>query len=156
MRVLSIDPGFGRCGMAVLEKKGGKEVLLHSVCVETSPKAPFPERLLQVADECVRLFIEYAPDALAMEKLHFGTNQTTALQVAEVRGALIAEAARAEVPLFEYMPSEVKAAVSGFGGADKTQMAKMLHLLLKIEKPIKHDDEYDAIAVGVTHLARAR
>ena len=133
MKVLSVDPGYGRCGMAVLEKKGGKEALLYSVCVETSPKAPFPERLLQVADECVRLLIEYAPDAVAMEKLHFGTNQKTGLQVAEVRGALIAEAARAEVPLFEYMPGEVKSAVSGFGGANKTQMTKMLHLLLSIK-----------------------
>jgi len=156
MKVLAIDPGYGRCGVAVVEKENGKEKLIYSACIETSAKADFPERLAQVADECVRLLKKHKPDSFAIEKLYFSTNQKTAMRVAEVRGALIQAASSAGVPVFEYSPGEVKIAAGGHGSADKRQMAKMLHALVKIEKEIKHDDEYDAIAIGVTHLARVR
>lgn len=156
MKVLGIDPGYGRCGVAVVEKNGGKETLLYSDCIETSAKADFGARLMQVADECARLLKKHAPDAVAMEKLYFQTNQKTAMHVAEVRGALLNVAAGAGVPVFEYTPGEVKSAAAGFGGADKTAVAKMLHALVKIDKKITHDDEYDAIAVAITHLARVR
>jgi crossover junction endodeoxyribonuclease RuvC len=78
------------------------------------------------------------------------------MQVAEVRGALIGMAGTAGIPVSEYTPMQVKNATTGFGGADKKQIAKMLHILVKIDKKIKHDDEYDAIAVGITHLAHYR
>lgn len=154
MRVLAIDPGFGRCGVAVLEKDGGKETLLYSACIETSSKTDFPERLNVVACECARLMEKHAPDAVALEKLYFTKNQKTAMQVAEVRGALIAAAAGRGIRVFEYTPGEVKSAAAGWGGADKRAVMKMLRVLMKIEKSIKRDDEYDAIAIGVTHLAR--
>ncbi len=163
MRVLAIDPGYGRCGVAVLERlpaqagtQGGKEIVLYSDCIETSAKEDFPTRLGAVASECARLIKKHKPDSLAMEKLYFSTNQKTAMQVAEVRGAIIGVAAESGVPVFEYTPGEIKSAAGGSGRADKRQVAAMLHVLVKIEKKIKHDDEYDAIAVGVTHLARHR
>ena len=157
MKVLAIDPGYGRCGVAVVEKNGGgKEILIYSSCIETSAKAAFAERLAQVADECARLIKTHAPDCLAMEKLYFQTNQKTAMRVAEVRGALINEAQGAGIEVFEYTPGEVKSAAAGNGSADKKAVARMLHALMKIEKEITHDDEYDAIAIAVTHLARAR
>lgn len=156
MKVLAIDPGFGRCGVAVMEKVDGKERLLYSNCIETSPKQAFPDRLATVAGECVKLIQKYTPDAVAIEKLYFSKNQKTAMQVAEVRGALIECAARHGVPVFEYTPGQVKSAAAGWGGADKAQVKKMLHTLIKIEKKVEHDDEYDAIAIGVTHLARVR
>lgn len=156
MRVLAIDPGYGRCGVAIVEKFNGKEILVYSACIETPAGREFSERLAAVADECARLLERYEPDALALERLYITKNQKTAMHVAEVRGALIAVAARAGVPVFEYTPSEVKAAAAGSGRADKKAIIKMLHALVKIRKEIKHDDEYDAIAIGVTHLARAR
>jgi len=164
MRVLAIDPGYGRCGVAVVEKKdgpstglrAGKEILLYSACIETSATMGFPARLAQVADECTRLMKEYAPDCVALEKLYFSSNQKTAMHVAEVRGALIQAASNQGLAVFEYGPGEVKSAIASSGTADKKQMASMLHLLIKIDKTIEHDDEYDAIAVGITHLARAR
>ena len=156
MRVFAIDPGFGRCGVAILEKTNGKERVIYSDCIETSPKLSFPERLSAVTKECTRLLHEHAPDTLALEKLYFSTNQKTAMQVAEVRGALIGMAARAGIPVAEYTPMQVKSAAAGWGGADKQQVVKMLHALIKIEKKITHDDEYDAIAIGITHLASAR
>jgi crossover junction endodeoxyribonuclease RuvC len=155
MKVLAIDPGFGRCGVAVLEKENGKERLIFSECIETSSKLPFPERLAAVVYECERVIEKEKPEQVSIEKLYFTTNQKTAMQVAEVRGALIALAAQHGLKVSEYTPMQVKAAL-GYGKADKKQIAKMLHLLVKIDKPIRHDDEYDAIAVGVTHLAHSR
>lgn len=156
MKVLAIDPGYGRCGVAVVEKNSGKEVLLYSDCIETSAKLNFPERLATIIDACAQLMKKHAPDCVALEKLYFTKNHKTAMRVAEVRGALISTASNAGLQVFEYTPGEVKSAAAGFGGADKKAVATMLHALVKIEKKITHDDEYDAIAVAVTHLARAR
>jgi crossover junction endodeoxyribonuclease RuvC len=156
MRVLAIDPGYGRCGVAIIDKHDGKERWIYSDCIETKAKDGFVERLAQIVAECERLIRTYKPDALAMERLFFSSNQKTALQVAEVRGALLNAAAVAGLASFEYTPGQVKNATAGYGKADKKQITAMLHMLLKIEKPIKYDDEYDAIAVAVTHLAHAR
>ncbi len=156
MKVLAIDPGYGRCGVAVVEKTNGRDRLVHSDCIETSAKDDFPERLAAVTDACVRLIETYGPNALAMERLFFQKNQKTAMRVAEVRGALLNVAAQANLPVFEYTPGQIKSAAAGFGSADKRAVAKMLHALLSIEKRGMLDDEYDAIAVGVTCLAYER
>ncbi len=134
----------------------GKEVLLYSDCIETSPDSEFSARLNTVVRECQRLVKVHKPDCIAMEKLYFAKNQKTAMRVAEVRGALLSLAGSAEIPVHEYSPGEVKSAAAGAGNAGKEQVAKMLHALVKIDKVIRHDDEYDAIAIGVTHLALAR
>ena len=156
MRVLAIDPGYGRCGVAVVEKIDGKEKYIYSDCVETPAKMPFDQRLLAVASECERLVKKFKPGSLAMERLFLSTNQKTVMHVAEVRGAILHVASSAGVPTFEYTPGQIKSATTGSGRADKKQITQMIHMLLKIEKTIKHDDEYDAIAVGITHLAHIR
>ena len=156
MRVIAIDPGYGRCGVAVVEKKDGKEHWVFSDCIETTPNTNFTDRLGYVVGECERLMEQHKPDALAMERLFFSSNQKTAMQVAEVRGALLRAAHALGIKTHEYTPAQIKSATTGSGRADKKQVASMLHLLLKIEKPVRHDDEYDAIAVGLTHLAHAR
>lgn len=156
MKVLSIDPGYGRCGIALLEKERGVERVIYSTCIETSPGRTFPERLAEVVDACVILIRKHQPSAIALEKLFFNSNQKTALHVAEVRGAIIYAAASAKLRVFEYTPAQVKSATTGWGRSDKTAVARMLKAVLKLEKEIKHDDEFDAIAVGVTHLAHSR
>lgn len=156
MRVLAIDPGYGRCGVAIVQRDGIKDVLIYSDCIETSAETEFTERLNAVVRACERLVELHAPDCIAMEKLFFSKNQKTAMRVAEVRGALLSLAGSTAIPVFEYSPGEVKSAAAGSGSADKAQVAKMLHALVKIDKAIRHDDEYDAIAIGVTHLALAR
>lgn len=156
MRVLAIDPGYGRCGMAVMEKQHGKEILIYSDCVETTAADPFPDRLAAVAAAAARLAEQYAPDCMALEKLYITRNQKTGMQVAEVRGALLQVAAVAGLSVSEYTPGQVKQAAAGWGGADKKAVARMIHALVRIEKDIRHDDEYDAIAIGITHLAHAR
>lgn len=153
MRVLAIDPGYGRCGLAILERQGGKDILLYSECVETSAETEFAERLNTVAGACRTLIAEHSPDCVAMEKLFFAKNAKTAMRVAEVRGAILAIAGEAKLPVHEYSPAEVKSAAAGHGSADKAQVIKMIHALVKIMKPVRLDDEYDAIAVGITHLA---
>lgn len=156
MRVIGIDPGYGRCGIAILEKEGGRERVLYSTCVETSAKHPFPQRLAQVANECADLIAKHRPDALAIERLYFSSNQKTAMQVAEVRGAIVYVAERAQVSIHEYTPAQIKSASTGWGRSDKQNVAHMLRVLLHIDKDIEHDDEYDAIAVGLTCLTSTR
>lgn len=155
MRVLSIDPGYGRCGVAVLEKAQGKELLIYSDCIETSDTAPFPMRLATIADEVARLVQKYTPDTIALESLFVTKNQKTAMHVAEVRGALIYIAESAHTPVVEYTPMQVKSAL-GYGKAGKQDVIRMVHMLVKVDKEVRHDDEYDAIAVGITHLAYSR
>ena len=156
MRVLAIDPGYGRCGVAVLEKEKGDMHVVYSSCIETSAGQSFPERLARVADECTKLLKHYKPSCVAIERLYFSSNQKTAMHVAEVRGALIYVAALARIPVFEYTPAQVKSAITGWGKTDKRGIADMLKKLLKIQKDILHDDEYDAIAIGLTHLAHEK
>jgi crossover junction endodeoxyribonuclease RuvC len=157
MKVLAIDPGYGRCGVAIVEKNGGdRESVLYSDCIETSSRDAFPDRLAAIVVECQRLFEVYSPDMFAIEKLFFSNNQKTAMQVAEVRGALIALAAMRDITVSEYTPMQVKSATAGWGGADKRQIIQTVRMLVRIEKDIKHDDEYDAIAIGITHLAHTR
>jgi crossover junction endodeoxyribonuclease RuvC len=156
MKVLAIDPGFGRCGIAVLTKENGRERVIFSTCVETPGTETFSVRLTRVANQCAQTIEEHAPNTLALERLYFNSNQKTAMQVAEVRGALLYVAARAGLSVAEYTPGQVKAAVTGWGRSDKQAVAHMLTKLLGITKHIAHDDEFDAIAIGVTHLAHTR
>lgn len=156
MRVLAIDPGYGRCGIAVLEKTQGAHALRYSHCIETDKALDFPDRLATVVQAIEHAISEYKPEALALERLYFTNNQKTAMRVAEVRGAIIALGKSAGLAVYEYGPGEIKVAAAGHGRADKKEVTRMLHMLVKIEKPIALDDEYDAIAIGVTHLASAR
>src|SRR3989344_206192 len=155
MKVLAIDPCYGRCGIAILERVGAKDILIYSDCIETSAATEFTERLNAVAQDCRRILALHKPDCVALEKLYFSNNQKTAMRVAEVRGAILSLAGEHVLPVSEYTPGEIKSAAARHGGADKKQVIKMLHALIKIEKVIRLDDEYDAIAIGVTHLACA-
>lgn len=156
MVILGIDPGYGRCGVAVLSKDRTKDVLIFSTCIETAAAAPFSSRLVETVHAIEELIEEYRPDRIALEKLYFTKNQKTAMHVAEVRGAILYLAGTKGLPVDEYGPGEIKAAVTGDGGADKKQMIHMVSLLTATRKEIRHDDEYDAIAVALTASACVR
>jgi len=149
---LAVDPGFDRVGVAVLD---GTDNLLFSDCIETNRKLSHQERLLEIGEAIALLIKEWKPDTLAIESLFFNQNITNALKVSEARGVVIYEATRAGLGVFEYSPQAIKIAVTGVGKADKDQMATMVKKLLNLPiKPSKRlDDEIDAIAVGITHLA---
>lgn len=152
MLVLALDPGYDRLGIAVLEGN----TLLYSDCFTTPKNKAFEERLALVGNEVERVIAKYKPTALALETLFFSKNQKTAMHVAEVRGMLIYIAARAGLSVHEYAPGAVKIAVTGVGNADKKQVITMVPRLIKLEKIPKHDDEYDAIAVGITCVVTER
>lgn len=156
MKVLAIDPGYGRCGIAVLEGDGSRNTLLTSACIETSSKLSFGERLLEVGTEITRLINTYHPDTVAIEELFFTNNAKTALHVAEVRGMIMFIAASTGTTLVEYNPVAIKIALTGYGRANKEQVTKMVEQILKIDTQSMIDDECDAIAVGLTALASAK
>jgi len=152
MRIIAIDPGFERLGIAVLEKLSGKDTLLYSSCFKTSPRDSFPERLHALTVEVETVITLHKPNALAIETLFFNTNQKTAMRVAETRGALISLAISRGLSVHEYTPLQVKIAVTGYGRASKSQVNAMVRRLIAItDNDKKIDDEIDAIAVGLTH-----
>ena len=153
MRVLAVDPGYDRLGIAVLEKEKDAETLLFSDCIQTNKEDPFSTRLRAVAEAFEKTIIEYTPDVFASEALFFAKNQKTAIDVASARGTFMYIAGKHNLPVHEYTPLQIKIAVTGYGRSDKSQVTDMVTRLIKIEKKIKLDDEYDAIAVGLTCLA---
>lgn len=155
MRILGIDPGYERLGIAVIEKKDKqKETLLFSQCFKTSAKTTFHERLYQIGQRVEQVIKEFKPDTLAIETLFFTNNQKTALGVAEVRGLIIYEGKRHKLEISEHTPNQIKTSVTGYGKSDKVAIAKILPLLIKIPPEKKRlDDELDAIAVALTCLA---
>lgn len=156
MRILSIDPGYDRCGVAVIEKLSHGETLLYSTCITTDKKDDYPTRLLQVGKALEKVLEEWQPDLVALEKLFFATNRKTANQVSEVRGMIIYLGTKAKKEIVEYTPMEIKQTVAGFGGANKKQVTEMVKRLIKMKTTPKLDDEFDAIAVGLTASARLR
>jgi crossover junction endodeoxyribonuclease RuvC len=157
MTILGIDPGYERVGTAIVAKEQGqKETVLYSDCFKTSPNISFEERLLFIGNEIQRLIDTYKPTALSIENLFLSNNQKTAMRVSEVRGAIIYIAMINNLNIKEFTPLQIKSAVGGHGKSDKNSMIKMIPILVKINKKIKHDDEYDAIACGLTYFAYSR
>jgi crossover junction endodeoxyribonuclease RuvC len=156
MKILSIDPGYERLGIAIIEKeRGQKDSLLYSECFKTDAKIPFEDRLLEIGNKVEELINTYSPFVLAIETLFFSKNTKTAMRVAETRGTIIYIAKKSKLNIKEINPMEIKLAVTGDGKSDKQQMTKMVQLILKIDKKAT-DDEYDAIACGLACCALLR
>jgi len=157
MKVLAIDPGFERIGIAIIERlPKEKDSLVYSDCFKTSAKIPFHERLTKIGDEMERVIKKYKPQALAVEKLYFTTNQKTVMGVSEARGVIIYSASRNGLQIHEYTPPQIKVAVTGYGKADKNMVISMVSKLIHMGKKTNSDDELDAIAIGLTCLACVR
>lgn len=157
MRILSIDPGYERLGIAIIEKeKSGKERLIFSECFKTSSKKDFYLRLGEIGVEIESVIKKYGPEFLAIESLFFKNNQKTAMKVSEVRGTIIYICIKNDLKIKEFTPLEIKMAITSDGRGDKNQIINMIPKLIHLEKEIKHDDEYDAIAIGLTFFATHR
>ena len=152
MRILALDPGYDRLGIAIVEGDPSKPRVVWSDCI-TPKKGSRSERLAHVSVVVARAIIDHAPDALALETLFFSTNKKTALGVAEARGAILAQAGGATLAIIECSPQQVKLTVTGYGAADKKAIALMVPRLVELSKKKRLDDELDAIAVGITALA---
>ncbi len=170
MKILAIDPGFERVGIAVIEHiEKQKDVLLYSDCFKTKKEFRFHERLSQVGKEIEKIIKKYKPEVMAIEKLYFTTNAKTVMNVAEARGVIVYSGSRNGLEICEYTPPEIKVAVTGYGKASKDMVIRMVPKLINMKTNIsraskdvarhdfaKSDDELDAIAVGLTCLAQER
>jgi len=162
MRILGIDPGYERLGIAILEKiksekpfdyAQGKEKVLFSECFKTSAKLEFNERLFLIGEEVKKIIKKFKPEVLSIETLFLNTNHKTVMRVAEARGVVIYEAARAGLKIFEASPPQIKIATTGYGKANKEQVIKMVKILVDVDKSKTSDDELDAIAIAITAFA---
>src|SRR3989344_338062 len=160
MKILGIDPGFERLGIAILEKNKGdkKEKVLFSECFKTSAKLEFEERLFLIGKKIKTVIKKFKPEILAIETLFLTSNQKTVMRVAEVRGVIIYEASVSELRIFEASPPQIKMATTGYGRANKEQVMKMVKILVDVDnlKIKKSDDELDAVATALTAFAQIR
>ncbi len=153
-RVLGIDPGYERVGVAIVEKDvRGKEILIYSDCIRTDKKFSHPERLKIIAKNLEDQIKKYRPNILAVETLFFESNQKTAMRVAEARGVILVTGTLLGLTVREFTPLQIKVAVTGDGRADKKQMIAMIPRLIGVSTKKMLDDEYDAIAVALTCFA---
>lgn len=156
MRVLGIDPGLGRTGIAIVDGRATDIHLVYAACIETIPQTAMAGRLTSLLAQVEDVVREYSPDVAAVETLLFSTNRSTAIAVAQARGVILCAIGRAGVECVEYGPNQVKEAVAGFGGARKPQVANMVNRLLGTTKIGGPDDTTDACAVAICHHHRAR
>lgn len=155
MLVMGIDPGLSRCGYGVVRQKGRDTEAVAAGIIRTDKDDPVPQRLHELQSELVELLSEYQPDAVAIEQVLFQVNVRTAMGVGQASGVAMAAAAGAGAEVFEYSPTQIKKAVTGWGAADKEQMGQMVQTLLGLPQPLKPVDAADAIAVALCHLAHA-
>lgn len=153
MKVIAIDPGYDRVGLAILEKSSAGEILHYSQCLETDRKKALNDRILEIGSLIEETIIKYQPDTLAIETLFFNKNIKTAIAVAEARGVIIYLAKKYQCQVYEFGPQEIKVAVTGYGKSDKGAVINMVKRLIKNVPDQALDDEYDAIAVGITCIA---
>ena len=158
MRILAIDPGYERLGLAILEKdrKTGKETWIYSETFKTPSTDEFVDRLHAIGDHVAQLIQIYNPEKCVIENLFLSNNQKTAMRVAETRGVLLYIARSHGLDISEFTPLQIKAAVAGHGKADKKAVIDMTQKLIKIPEGKRLDDEFDAIACGLTFFAYYR
>lgn len=155
--VLGIDPGTAITGYGVVAKTvAGDYELLACGVLRTQASMAMPLRLLEIFRDMKALIVEFQPDEVAIEKLFFGRNVTTAISVGQARGVILVAAAELAIPVAEYTPAEIKQAVTGYGNADKRQMQEMVQRLLDLAHPPRPDDAADGVAVAVCHLQHSR
>jgi crossover junction endodeoxyribonuclease RuvC len=155
MRVLGIDPGLTRCGLGVVDGSVGRPLRMVAVdVVRTAPDAPLGERLAAVHAAIDRWIEEHAPDVVALERVFSQHNVKTVMGTAQVSGVALLAAAHRGVPLAMHTPSEVKAAVTGNGRADKAQVTTMVSRVLRLAEAPRPADAADALALAICQIWR--
>jgi len=155
MRVLGIDPGIAIVGFGFIDKVGHKLTPVQYGAITTEAHTPQEIRLQQVYDATCSLIDKYQPDSIAVEKLFFNKNVTTAFAVGQARGVIMLAAAQKGLHIAEYTPLQVKQAVVGYGKAEKRQVQEMVKMFLKLSAIPKPDDVADALAIAICHAHSA-
>lgn len=151
MRIIGIDPGYAIVGYGVLDYTGGKFKVLEYGAITTDKDTPFEKRLCEIHEDYSFILDKWKPDALAIERLYFNTNQKTAIDVAQARGIIVMDTAIRDIPINEYTPLQVKQAVVGYGKAVKKQVQEMITRILALPSVPKPDDTADALAMAICH-----
>jgi len=152
VRVLGVDPGLTRCGIGIVEKVGARHLSLVSCgVIRTDIDAPLEQRLLQLHNELEAWIEKFNPDVIAVERVFSQLNVRTAMATGQAAGVALVIAARSGKPIAMHTPSEVKAAVSGSGRADKKQVAAMVTKILNLKQAPKLVDTTDALALAICH-----
>ncbi|WP_210443373.1 crossover junction endodeoxyribonuclease RuvC [Nocardioides sp. SYSU D00065] len=155
MRVLGIDPGLTRCGVGVVDGSVGRPLSMVDVgVVRTSSTLPVAERLVTIERGLDAWIEEHRPDAVAVERVFARSDSSTIMGTAQASGIALVVAARRGLPIAMHTPSEVKAAVSGSGRADKAQVGAMVVRILRLSELPKPADAADALALAITHVWR--
>ncbi|MFB7250704.1 crossover junction endodeoxyribonuclease RuvC [Microbacterium sp. NPDC056234] len=155
IRVLGIDPGLTRCGIGVVDVgRSRRASLVHVGVVRTPVDAPVGERLAAVAAGIREVVAAYGPDAVAVERVFAQHNSHSVMGTAQASGVALLVAAEAGLPAETHTPSEVKAAVTGYGSADKRQVQSMIARILRLDAPPQPADAADALAIALCHAWR--
>lgn len=155
IRVLGIDPGLTRCGVGIVDVRPDRRATLVEVTViRTPPDLPLEKRLLTVGDGIEELLDAHRPSAVAVERVFAQHNLRTVMGVAQVSGVALHAAARRGLPVALHTPSEVKAAITGYGAADKRQVQVMVARILGLAETPKPADAADALAIAICHAWR--
>lgn len=155
MRILGIDPGIAIVGFGFIDQKGSKLVPVQYGSIQTKANTEPAVRLKQVYDALQQLIEKYKPDAIAVEKLFFNRNVTTALTVGQARGVILLAAEQQQLQIGEYTPLQVKQAIVGYGKAEKKQVQEMVRMFLGLAAIPKPDDVADALAIAICHAHSA-
>jgi crossover junction endodeoxyribonuclease RuvC len=151
MRIIGIDPGTGILGFGVIDVTKGKLKLITAGVVTTPAHTPLPDRLSEIYNSLVDIIHETQPQVMAIEKLFFAQNVTTAISVAHARGVAMLTGQQAGLKIEEYTPLQIKQTLTGYGRADKKQMQEMVRLQLGLKAVPKPDDAADALATAITY-----
>ena len=156
MRVMGVDPGLTRCGLSVVESGRGRTVTALDVDVVRTPAdSPLPQRLLAISDAVEHWLDTHVPDVLAIERVFSQHNVSTVMGTAQVGGVIAVAAARRGIDVHFHTPTEVKAAVTGNGAADKAQVTAMITRILLLQSKPTPADAADALALAICHCWRA-
>lgn len=150
MRILGIDPGTGILGFGVIDVNKQNISLVDAGVVRTPPHQDDSSRLQTIYDELLEVIIDLKPAAIAVEKLFFAQNVTTAMSVSQARGVVLLLGKQKNMDLYEYTPLQIKQALTGYGKADKSQIQEMVRTILKLKAVPKPDDAADALACAIT------
>jgi crossover junction endodeoxyribonuclease RuvC len=152
MRVLGVDPGLTRCGLGIVENGAAQKLVMVGVgVIQTSTDIELAHRLLELETQLLVWIKEYRPDVIAVERVFSQLNIRTAMSTGQAAGVALLIAARAGIPVAMHTPTEVKAAVTGSGRADKKQVALMVQKLLSLKEIPKPVDSTDALALAICH-----
>ena len=151
MRILGIDPGFATIGFGLVEADRGQVHMKTYGAITTPAGLPLSRRLYQIGTDMEDLIGQLKPDVISIEELFFNTNITTGIAVAHGRGVILYAAEKCGIPLYEYTPSQVKLAVTGYGKAEKHQVMDMTKRLLKLKSVPRPDDAADALALALCY-----